>query len=68
MVCEYNQHPHQGRCRMWAGKTGLTCGITAEHVYGSATIGTENRVLPAPLRTARELAGSPKEAPDNGSI
>jgi hypothetical protein len=66
MVCEYDAHPHAERCRMWAGKPGLTSGIATEQTYGSARLGTENPVLPAPLRTARELAGRPKEAPDNG--
>lgn len=50
------------RANYGAGKPRLTSGNGGEHTYESATMGTENRVLPAPLPTARELADPTKES------
>lgn len=61
MVCEFDTHPHDGPCIPWAGKPALTCRNAGERTYESATMGTENRVLPAPLPTARELASPTEE-------
>lgn len=66
MVCEYDHHPHQGRCRMWAGKPRLTCENGPKHPFDSGTLASENETGPGAVDAAsRPLATGPTRRTDD---